>query len=387
MSKVKKQFHNIFENSKNDVLRSLVKEHIRSYVLNEIDTTIEYETIPLGDNFEYGKYESIDVLNQIKQLRSRVNDILKKEPNSVFTFKINAGESQVTNPTGFETPGSLALSRTKQVRKYIEEVFGDLLSSKKITVISPDTINDVSIGKTPYRGKGSGDNTNPKLVPLYKKEQFVNLLFSGKVIKRTESNVPACNFTTQANGGVANSENDYLYKKYTLDVSKIEIGQKIKVVLDPHEVPDLLYVKAGKQEYNTGFVGVVSNYWTIMLATILHYTYTRQGKEIPNKFPKDIKDLPTQVAHNFFDRDSGLNEILGHIVKIGWSKKPSKNVDRIEWKTFEKTPIVNTGRDELFEGAYVGKVEFFKYEGLTTIDIEVYSPIGTTVWELKTACS
>lgn len=383
-----------------NILRDLVKEEITKY-LNEYDsTTTEFEKIPLGDNFEYGKYESSQVFEKIKQLRSKVEDGIKKNPNTVYTFEISAGESQVTNPPGFEVPGSLALVRGKQVKIYIDQIFGDLIKQGKVQIIKmPETVNDIVIGKTPYRGKGSGDNKNPKLVPLYKKEQFVNLLFGGR---ETTYKIPPttgstgntitgktyqiCNFTTTANGSLAESKNDFLFNTYPVDVSKIEDGQKFKIVLSPRDVPDLLYVKAGGKEYNTGFVGSAIPYYSIMLATILHYTYTRQGKSIPKKFPQNIVDLDITTAHDYFDNDSGLQELLGHVVQIGWSKKPKKNVDRIEWKIFDKNPILQNGRDDLFKNKVVGKIELVKDPSMKSVIIEVYSPVGSTLWELATKC-
>jgi hypothetical protein len=369
----------------NFILKSVVKEEIHKYILNEINGgEIEYEVIPLGDFFEYGQYKSDEVLNKIKGLRVKVNEILKVQPNSSFTFKIDAGESRVTNPKGFEVPGSLALARSKEVEGYINQSFGDIRN--KIIVSAPKTLKEIKIGETPYR-QYSGDHLNVKLIPLYKKEQFVNLTFMPKSITSeiTEVKPEICKFNdTPALGEVAKPENDFLFRKYIKDISKIKNGQKFKVVLSPHIVADLLYVKVGDKEFNTGYVGEKNEYYSIMLATILHYAYTRQGKEIPKKFPNDIVEYPIDKAISVLQNDNGLEKLLGHVIKIGWKKTPIKNVKNIEWRTFTKNPINDTGRNS--GGGIAGVVEITKDETMNSLEIEVYSPIGTTVWDIQITC-
>lgn len=368
----------------NFILKSIVKEEIHKYILNEInDEEIEYEVIPLGDFFEYGQYKSDEVLNKIKGLRVKTNEILKERPDSSFTFNIDAGESKVTNPKGFEVPGSLALARAKEVEGYINQSFGDLRN--KVTINCPENIKDIKIGQTPYR-PGKGDHLNVKLAPLYKKEQFVNLTFMPKsTITKIDVIPEVCNFKAVPEKGlVADPEKDFLFKKYIQDISKIKNGQKINVILSPHIVADLLYVKAGNKEFNTGFVGDKNGYYSIMLATILYYTYTRQGKPIPKKFPNDIVEFPMETAITSFQNDSGLEELLGHVIKIGWKKNPIKNVKNIEWKKFTKNPIIETGRNLI--GHVGGVVEIVKDDTMKSLEIEVYSPIGTTIWDLQVIC-
>jgi hypothetical protein len=81
----------------------------------------------LGDKFEYGKYDSPSVKLAIEQLKPQIEEFIKKSDSSNFTINISAGESQVTNPKGFETKGSLALARANSVKKYFEEIFPDLI--------------------------------------------------------------------------------------------------------------------------------------------------------------------------------------------------------------------------------------------------------------------
>ena len=177
-----------------------------------------------------------------------------------------------------------------------------------------------------------------------------------------------------------------MFIKENIDISGVSNGQKVRLVLYPRQVPDMLYVKVGDKEYNTGFVGENNPYWSLMLATILNYTYIKKGVEIPNIFPKNIKKFDLKTAHEWLDGDDGLFEILGHVVNINWSRNPSKNVNQIDWCIFDKNPIINTGRDDSFEGRPVGVVEFVKENNITSLEYSVYSPIGSTVWDLIGKC-
>ena len=143
----------------------------------EVTKTTKFGPIPLGDRFEYGKYESNTVKNNILELKPKIESFISTNTDySSFEASITAGESKVTNPAGFETPGSLALARANSVKKYFEEIFPDLIKNGKLIIKSPSSVSDVVIGDTPYK---AGQQNDVKLKPLYQREQFVNFEIKG----------------------------------------------------------------------------------------------------------------------------------------------------------------------------------------------------------------
>lgn len=147
----------------------------RHYLLNEQEITtkkINFE----DELFESGKFElNQKFKTQISQkVLELVNEIKEKNIKD-FTIQIDSGESQVTNPQGFEEKGSLAKARAEELKKYLESILPNMLNFKpKIIVTEP------KIGQTPY------DKTKDyvkKDDPQYKEEQFV----TAKIVTDIES--------------------------------------------------------------------------------------------------------------------------------------------------------------------------------------------------------
>ena len=169
---------NIFEVSVEERNRILLLHETatKKQYLSKSDDKI-YPKKKLGDKFTYGKYESESVKNEIINLKPSIEDFIKNSKNSKFIVKILAGESQVTNPEGFEQKGSLALRRAQEVAKYFNEIFPDLISSGVLTIETP-TIDQVKIGETDY-DKNKGDAKNKEKIKKYNEEQFVDFYIEG----------------------------------------------------------------------------------------------------------------------------------------------------------------------------------------------------------------
>ncbi len=249
----------------------------------------KFDTINFGDNFEYGKYQSDEVLNQVKGLRQRIESYIKDNDQASFTFSIVAGESQVTNPQGFETKGSLALARAKEVKKYLDQVFSDLIESKKITIVSPQSVGDVTIGQTPYGGPGSGDNKKPDLVAKYRKEQFVNLVISGKGLKTTTTTTKKltpkfeiCKTPPLVSDGKYISANQDFTNRTKFDLGSGS-GQ-IYFYAETYTMPDIIYLEYnGKSFGSTEFSGADEPWTRLLLGTTLINKYGYGGK-LPASF-------------------------------------------------------------------------------------------------------
>ncbi len=132
----------------------------------------------LQNEFKFGEYHSDDAKNFITGLKPKIEEFIKNSGGKNFVVNISAGESNVTNPKGFEEKGSLALARANSVKKYFEEIFPDLIKNGTLVIKTPKDVSEVVIGKTSY-DKTKGDNKNPEKIKLYKQEQFVTFDIQG----------------------------------------------------------------------------------------------------------------------------------------------------------------------------------------------------------------
>jgi hypothetical protein len=135
-------------------------------------TTTSYSK-DISDFFPSGQYESEKVKNLISSVKPKIEEFIKKNGGKKFIVNIDAGESQVTNPKGFETKGSLALARANSVKQYFEEIFPDLIKNGTFVFKIPTDVSQVKIGETPYK---RGDDKNDE---RYRAEQFVKFIIRG----------------------------------------------------------------------------------------------------------------------------------------------------------------------------------------------------------------
>ena len=134
-----------------------INKEISSETSSEVSPLIsvpgEVKSFNFGENFSSGKTS----LTNKESLVKNINDIkewTKGKNLKNFKIVITAGESQVTNPQGFENKGSLAQARAKVVK--------DLVSNLGFGEIDIET----KVGETPYK---KGDDVND---PKFKAEQF-----------------------------------------------------------------------------------------------------------------------------------------------------------------------------------------------------------------------
>ena len=79
-----------------------------------------FPTQNIGNQFKFGEYQSDVVKNSIEALKPKIEEFIKKSGGNEFIVNISAGESNVTNPKGFEKKGSLALVRANSVKQYFQ---------------------------------------------------------------------------------------------------------------------------------------------------------------------------------------------------------------------------------------------------------------------------
>ena len=103
----------------------LIKEQVQAASVTKTDN--KFPETKLGNNFEYGQFQSKRVKDLIFSLKPQIEEFIKNSDSSKFVVNITAGESQVTNPKGFEERGSLALARANSVSSYFQELFPELI--------------------------------------------------------------------------------------------------------------------------------------------------------------------------------------------------------------------------------------------------------------------
>jgi hypothetical protein len=389
-----------------------IKRMIDNLVINEqnvvvgqktdTSTTVENKVFPitqLGDKFEFGQYDSPNVKNTIESLKPQIENFIKDSDSREFKVNIVAGESQVTNPKGFETKGSLALARANSVKKYFEEIFPDLIKNGVLKIVSPTDINQVKIGETQYGGPKSGDNKNPEKIKLYKNEQFVNFNIVGSGSKNTTKTTTTnlvCNFVNNAKGGVAKLSNDFLYNTNqdgtgpnTFDVSGLPDGSKIRVIFNTFTIPDLMTIEMGSYSYNTGFLGSRQNGMSTDLATTLGNAYLTRGKEIPSQYPQNIVRATPETSREYLRllKDEDYREYFGHIFPNGVPRKKDLIVyifDQDPIKSYDSTFTTQNSKGNLDGSGAI--IDLVKKAGDTILKINIYSPLGATAWRLETKC-
>jgi hypothetical protein len=363
-------------------MKIIITENQLKRIILEQDPVVERGQaleIKLPPNsFPSGQYRPINT-QAIDGALAQINGYISKYPkNTAINVTIESSESKVPNSGVGLKPGDLSRLRAEEVKNYLD---------KKL----PQNVNLI-IDNKGAQGP-DWDTKKGSKHPDYTAWQYVKLFASVSGEKETPVNTGTttnniCDFKETMNGGVAYPNNNFLGYSKSIDISKMPVGSKFKIVMYPRMVPDMLVVRSGNKIINTGFVGdEPKTYWNIMLGTILYHTYVKNGQKIPGMFPSNIKNIPDPSS---FNDDGGLQELLGHVVNINWSKSGERNVERIKkaggfW-TFTSDVIKTEGRDELFPGRIVGVTNFVKDESMNSVDIFVYSPIGTTIWDIQGGC-
>lgn len=376
--------NNLFEISgeeKNRILNLHETATKRQYLTLEQDEKVEniktvFPKQNVGNQFKFGEYQSDVVKSSIAGLKPNIEKFINENGGKEFIVNISAGESNVTNPKGFETKGSLALARANSVKQYFQEIFSDLIKKGTLIIKSPEDVSQVVLGKTPY-DKTKGDIKNPEKIKLYNQEQFVtfDIVGSGnydKIIK------DFCKFSRDAKGGVAPPESGFLGYNETLDISSVSTGKLLTIKLNPYQFPDLLVVTLGNETKSSGFVGLGLASYLGILATILGNQYTLKGNPIPSIFPSDIEPMPIEEAKKLFRSNiKFIEDKTKHVLtEVNWQQPANVVLESIKFYKFKTNPVKSR----------VGVITFTKPEGVSEINVKVYSPIGDTIWNLNGAC-
>lgn len=278
----------------------------------------------IGDKFKFGEYQSNTVKKAIELLKPKIEEFIKNSGGKQFVVNINAGESNVTNPKGFEEKGSLALARANSVKQYFQELFPNLIKNRSLVIKSPNNVSQVILGKTPY-DKTKGDNKNPDKVKLYKQEQFVTFDIQGYGEVGDVQSI--CNWTATITGKTGDINTNYI-------TTNIKLKGKGALNFNTGSIPDRLIIKNNKGviTQDTGYVATAPHkygyfkYVPLYVAelTKLYKTISVSGDKLISIKVKSFEDLIKQILLPEFNkipedsvlRDMGQTEIFNGVESL-----------------------------------------------------------------------
>jgi len=294
--------------------------------------------IPQGGTIE-ALYKSDLVKKNIADLKPKIEQFIKDNPEQTkFVLTISAGESQVTNPDKFKTPGSLALARANAVKDYVNETFADLIKSGKLTISFPKDEKDVKIGATEY--KGLNPEQRKANADAYKTEQFVDMDLKGagqKTEKGKDIVRTYCGKKVESTGTALLPQEGYTKR----DVVELGPGEgKMTIKLDALQVPDILYIEYNGKTYGDPILrgGYNMNYKLIIGTAMLNAFGTND--KIPPSWGDKNKFKPLD-PNNSYDLEAIVDELfVASITPLIWDfnkfDEPNEN-DPSGWGSFYNT--------------------------------------------------
>jgi len=285
-------------------------------------------------------------------LQTSVNEIqnfLKGKDTSKFKIVIVAGESQVTNPKGFEKKGSLAQARAKAVEGIVSKLgFGEIEIKTQI-------------GDTPYQ---KGDNVNDK---KFTEEQFVtvNIVINNDICSMESVNVEA--------GQGVESKNYVTFDEY--------LNGKGNLLMSTGTIPDRLVVLDvnGNIKQDTGYTTtrIKDGDWQYTPLYVLELTkaYMKGNISMKGIDPKTIITVKDK-----YDLYNKLKKATVNNPSLEGSevKGALKEMEEMIKKGINTFVIYNIGTSNI-------KLNFDDSKG--DIEAKVYSPIGKTAYSIGASCN
>jgi hypothetical protein len=290
----------------------------------KLSTPTSFPKQNVGNQFKFGEYQSDVVKNSIAALKPKIEEFIKNSGGRQFVVNISAGESNVTNPKGFETKGSLALARANSVKQYFQEIFPNLIKNGTLVIQAPADVSKVVLGKTPY-DKTKGDNKNPQLIKLYNQEQFVTFDIQGS--GQVENVTSICNWKATITAGTGTDVADYV----TTDINLQGAGI---LTFGTGSIPDRMVVvdNKGGIKQDTGYVATAPHKYTsfkyvplyVSKLTKLNKTVSVSGANVVTIKVKSIDDLMrqilapgvTQIPEEKTLRDMGQTEVYNGVEEL-----------------------------------------------------------------------
>lgn len=371
-------------------------------VVTGTQTNTENKSFPktkLGDKFEFGKYESETVKNSLSELKPKIEEFIKGSDSSKFIVNITAGESQVTNPKGFEEQGSLALARANSIKNYFEELFSELIKKGTLVINGPKNTSEVKIGKTEYN-RAQSQAFKQKYAKEYSQEQFVDFDITGEGSKTTTTQLTKllCNTTPlNAGGGYLLPKNDYtkVYDK------KLGAGEgQVYISFETFKQPDIIYFEYNGKTYGDAmFRGESTDEYRIFLGTALMAKYG--GGPLPAQYGTTTYEKINMDDPRLSDalpamRDWELYESFKNTFRF----PPLGNMDYMDaFDEFDKdgrqAKLLKKLGSKFPWGIVTSKIgdsivknlgPIPKIMGLDDIKVINVCPVGTTSWKISFNC-
>ena len=377
---------------------------------------VEVEICPINfqSTFASGNPDFKKDSNTVSLLEQKVQELItciKQTQNKAnvksIRISIQGGESRVPNPEEFSVRGSLANARRDNLINYLQNILKRSLNIVPEIISLPSVLGNtlwIIDKKDPNYIANVTDNRNDQRFTI---EQFVTVKVIAKQTKiekppdpeKPKSIPQICNFTIDAKQGLVGSKNNnFITYDNTFDVKDIPNGNKIKITFGPRYVPDLMIVKAGNKVYNTGWIGEYTDY-SSLLATVLGNAYNGRP---PLPFPQDIEPWTVEEAieqWGTYNEDQLKDEMSHVLTNVNWNRNTINQIKQITWYNFKTNPIkkkfipreedgskILTTRGDDLTGGYGDTIIIIKDSSFESINIKIYSPLGTTVWDLVGRC-
>ena len=341
----------------------------------KLSTPTSFSKQNVGNQFKYGEYQSDVVKNSIAALKPKIEEFIKNSGGRQFVVNISAGESNVTNPKGFETKGSLALARANSVKQYFQEIFPNLIKNGSLVIQAPADVSKVVLGKTPY-DKTKGDNKNPQLIKLYNQEQFVTFDIQGS--GQVENVTSICNWKATITAGTGTDVADYV----TTDINLQGAGI---LTFGTGSIPDRMVVvdNKGGIKQDTGYVATAPHKYTsfkyvplyVSKLTKLNKTVSVSGANVVTIKVKSIDDLMRQILSPNVTQIPTDQELM----KMG-ETEVYNGVEELRalYSKGVKEFVVYTITSSSVTAPFDNKTGDYK--------VIVYSPVGKTGYNLTGKC-
>ena len=303
-------------------------------------------SLDFSETFKIGA-TSLQNSEAIKEKLAGLKKWADQNKGTNYKITIVAGESNVTNPAGYEQKGSLAKARAEMIKQLVGQV-----------VTGPIDVKVIKGTEKYVKGKDRADD------PKYTKEQFIRIDISVEADD-------LCSFKPNQ-GGRQGIEKDHF-----ITFNKVVSGEGT-VTITPGQIPDRLVIldANGNVKADTGYITTTpTRYKDWKYVPQYVYELTRvsnlanqeglQGSKIQTIQANTYEDLIKQLAVKEDPNVHG-DEVGPYLLKL---KK------MIESGTHEFVIYTNMGN---------GVVPFNDSKG--DVSAVVYSPVGKTGYGLQGNC-
>ena len=203
--------------------------------------------IEFGSTFKSGQYKPDQnaVKSKIEgELKPWIKNAKSKNAKmSGIKIVISAGESQVTNPEGFEEKGSLASARQKQLYSTLNNIKKNDPYLKEVEFVFKK--GKVDIGETKYT-KGVDDPRDKK----YEEEQYVNVVvdaIADIVEQACKLIIPKKQYSQ------GEESNNWIVPEFNKKKFNIPGKGKFNLFVDAFAVPDRVVIEYNDKTYDSGY--------------------------------------------------------------------------------------------------------------------------------------